>query len=184
MRIPSSSGRRATSARRRRSPCPICREQAAVALVTYVFGSRLPAHGRCVSTASRAGRAQHPDRRLTAYVVEACVECRWHHLLRVLPIGGRASLAHGLSRHPVANARSPRRRGGDAPWPTTGHLHRATDTGLSCPHDDCSQSDLPSTPSARLGRPVRRPVSGTVSSGHGADSARSQRAVAANTAST
>mgnify|MGYP000429149550 CR=1 FL=1 len=23
-----------------------------------------------------------------AYVVEACVECRWHHLLRVLPVGG------------------------------------------------------------------------------------------------
>jgi hypothetical protein len=23
---------------------------------------------------------------MTAYVVEACPECRWHHLLRVLPV--------------------------------------------------------------------------------------------------
>jgi len=27
---------------------------------------------------------------LTAYVVEACVECRWHHLLRVLPVGSKS----------------------------------------------------------------------------------------------
>ena len=28
-------------------------------------------------------------RQYAAYVVEACTECRWHHLLRVLPISGR-----------------------------------------------------------------------------------------------
>ena len=27
---------------------------------------------------------------VNAYVVEACVECRWNHLLRVIPVGGRA----------------------------------------------------------------------------------------------
>ena len=26
------------------------------------------------------------QRELRAYVVEACTECRWHHLLRVLPL--------------------------------------------------------------------------------------------------
>jgi hypothetical protein len=23
---------------------------------------------------------------MTAYVVEACPECRWHHLLRIIPV--------------------------------------------------------------------------------------------------
>jgi len=68
--------------------CPIC-EEVNLVLVTYVFGPRLPAHGRCVATkadlAALNGRAEDLD----AYVVEACTNCRWHHLLRVLPIGGR-----------------------------------------------------------------------------------------------
>ena len=75
------------------SVCPICAD-GQLRLVTYVFGSRLPAHGRCVSTAKemsqlsrRARRAQGRDE-LTAYVVEACVECRWHHLRTVLPLNG------------------------------------------------------------------------------------------------
>jgi len=71
-----------------RATCPIC-EAVKLRLVTYVFGSRLPSHGRCVSTAKEmASLGQRADD-LTAYVVEACVECRWHHLLRVLPVGGR-----------------------------------------------------------------------------------------------
>jgi hypothetical protein len=66
--------------------CPIC-EEAKLRIVTYVFGHRLPAHGRCVSTAKELrqigarGQGEH-----TAYVVEACTECRWHHLLRVIPL--------------------------------------------------------------------------------------------------
>ena len=62
--------------------CPVC-EQENLRLVTYVFGGGLPAHGRCVSTAEEMAKlARHgTDRR--AYVVEACVGCRWHHLLRV-----------------------------------------------------------------------------------------------------
>jgi hypothetical protein len=56
--------------------------------VTYVFGSRLPSHGRCVSTAAELSKLNTRTDPLTAYVVEACTECRWHHLLRVLPIGG------------------------------------------------------------------------------------------------
>jgi hypothetical protein len=70
------------------SPCPIC-EEPQLRLVTYVFGPRLPAHGRCVSTAKELSALDRRRDELTAYVVEACVACRWHHLLRVLPVGGR-----------------------------------------------------------------------------------------------
>lgn len=68
-------------------PCPICRVEQ-LFLVTYVFGSRLPSHGRCVSTAAELAKLNTRTDPLTAYVVEACAQCRWHHLLRVLPIGG------------------------------------------------------------------------------------------------
>jgi hypothetical protein len=67
--------------------CPIC-EQADLKLITYVFGARLPAQGRCVSTAKELRQLGARSDELTAYVVEACIECRWHHLLRVLPVGG------------------------------------------------------------------------------------------------
>jgi hypothetical protein len=70
-----------------RTRCPICDEDHLV-LVTYVFGPRLPKHGRCVTT--RAELAQFNRRRedYAAYVVEACRTCAWHHLLRVMPLGG------------------------------------------------------------------------------------------------
>lgn len=71
-----------------RALCPIC-QAAPLRLVTYVFGPRLPAHGRCVSTAKEMNAINQRGDELTAYVVEACVECRWHHLLRVLPVGAR-----------------------------------------------------------------------------------------------
>lgn len=62
--------------------CPIC-ELANLRIVTYVFGHRLPAHGRCVTSAAELRRlAQRPDGEATAYMVEACPGCRWHHLLR------------------------------------------------------------------------------------------------------
>lgn len=70
------------------TPCPIC-EAVNLRLVTYVFGHGIGPQGRCVSTAKdmRSLNARPDD--LNAYVVEACTECRWHHLLRVLPVGGR-----------------------------------------------------------------------------------------------
>lgn len=70
--------------------CPICRETE-LRLVTYVFGPRLPSHGRCVSSAADLAKLESRTDELTAYVVEACVGCRWHHLLRVLPVGGDRS---------------------------------------------------------------------------------------------
>ena len=69
-------------------PCPIC-ESPALRLVTYVFGPRLPAHGRCVSTAKELAMLNRRRDELSAYVVEACVACHWHHLRKVLPLGGR-----------------------------------------------------------------------------------------------
>ncbi len=69
-----------------RADCPIC-EESKLSIVTYVFGHGLPASGRCVTSAKelrRLGRASRGE--LTAYVVEACADCRWHHLLRVIPV--------------------------------------------------------------------------------------------------
>ena len=66
---------------------PICSAQE-LRLITYVFGPRLPAHGRCVATAEELAKLNARPDELTAYVVEACVACRWHHLLRVQPLGG------------------------------------------------------------------------------------------------
>ncbi len=69
-----------------RAACPIC-AQPDLRLVTYVFGERLPSHGKCVANAAEMAAIQRRSQGLTAYVVEACIGCRWHHLLRVLPIG-------------------------------------------------------------------------------------------------
>jgi hypothetical protein len=61
--------------------CPIC-EDANLVLVTYVFGPRLPAHGRCVtSKAELRSLAKRPGE-LAAYVVEVCPDCHWNHLAR------------------------------------------------------------------------------------------------------
>jgi hypothetical protein len=68
--------------------CPIC-EEPELRLVTYVFGARLPAHGRCVSTAAEMATLNRRRDELSAYVVEACVGCHWHHLRKVIPLGGR-----------------------------------------------------------------------------------------------
>ena len=72
--------------------CPIC-EETNLTLVTYVFGPRLPKHGRCVTTKKDLAQLNTNSEDLDAYVVEACVNCRWHHLLRVLPLGGKRTRA-------------------------------------------------------------------------------------------
>ena len=61
--------------------CPIC-EEANVVLVTYVFGPRMPAHGRCVTTKAEMQRLSRGGEELAAYVVEVCPSCRWNHLAR------------------------------------------------------------------------------------------------------
>ncbi|MEO8162729.1 MAG: DUF5318 family protein, partial [Ilumatobacteraceae bacterium] len=67
--------------------CPIC-AVSNVVLVTYVFGPYLPKHGRCITAASELEKFRHQQFDYTAYVVEACQLCGWHHLLRSIPTGG------------------------------------------------------------------------------------------------
>jgi hypothetical protein len=68
--------------------CPICEEEQIV-LVSFVFGPRLPAHGRCVTSAKELDRLDRRTGQLACYVVEVCPSCAWNHLLRSFPLGGR-----------------------------------------------------------------------------------------------
>ncbi|MBM3684775.1 MAG: hypothetical protein FJW83_09610 [Actinobacteria bacterium] len=69
--------------------CPICEDEC-LALVTYVFGPRLPAHGRCVGSLEELRRFTAEARRssgtFTCYVVEVCPGCSWNYLARVFPL--------------------------------------------------------------------------------------------------
>lgn len=66
--------------------CPVC-EDYEVAHVTYVFGPRLPAFGRCISTPGELERLDARKAHLTGYVVEVCAACGWNHLVRVTSLG-------------------------------------------------------------------------------------------------
>ena len=68
-------------------PCPICEEEAVI-LVTYAFGPRLPAGGRCISTAREMAKLARGAVQVSCYVVEVCPGCAWNHLTRVIPVGG------------------------------------------------------------------------------------------------
>jgi hypothetical protein len=72
--------------------CPIC-EDRPLTLVTFVFGARLPAHGRCITDSKELAKfARRPDE-LACYVVEVCTECSWNHLARTFVVGGTAARA-------------------------------------------------------------------------------------------
>jgi hypothetical protein len=82
--------------------CPIC-EEAAVVHVTYVFGPRLPAHGRCTSSPEELARLCRRADEVVCYVVEVCPACAWNHLVRMYPAGGRHR--HGAAgRDPLRGA--------------------------------------------------------------------------------
>lgn len=66
-------------------PCPICEQQ--LHHVTYVFGPRLPQHGRCISVASELERLARRRATYTGYVVEVCADCGWNHLVRSYLLG-------------------------------------------------------------------------------------------------
>jgi hypothetical protein len=74
--------------RQTRIECPIC-EADRLVHVTYVFGPRLPPSGRCISAPGEMASLDRRADALTAYVVEVCRTCQWHHLVRTMPIGGR-----------------------------------------------------------------------------------------------
>jgi Family of unknown function (DUF5318) len=68
-------------------PCPICEEEP-VTLVTYAFGARLPAGGRCVTNAREMAKLARGPSSVTCYVVEVCTGCAWNHLTKVFHVGG------------------------------------------------------------------------------------------------
>ncbi len=67
--------------------CPIC-ETSNLVFVTYVFGPRLPPFGRCITSKKELAQLARRRDQLTAYLVEVCPACSWHHLLRTAPLGG------------------------------------------------------------------------------------------------
>ena len=69
-------------------PCPIC-ETDSMVLVTYVFGDRMPASGRCILKGEELAKLDRAVEERYAYVVEVCGGCSWNHLVRSFPIGRR-----------------------------------------------------------------------------------------------
>ncbi len=66
--------------------CPVC-EECDLVEVTYVFGPRLPKHGRCVTSDKELERIDARRSESQGYVVEVCVECGWNHLTRSRRLG-------------------------------------------------------------------------------------------------
>jgi hypothetical protein len=69
--------------------CPIC-ELADLVLVSYAFGSGLPAHGKLITSSAdlnRAARASTSE--VACYVVEVCPACSWNHLSRTYTVSSR-----------------------------------------------------------------------------------------------
>lgn len=62
-------------------PCPVCADHH-LRHVTYVFGPRLPAHGRCITSEGELARIRRRKGAFTGYVVEVCAGCGWNHLVR------------------------------------------------------------------------------------------------------
>ena len=66
--------------------CPIC-EDDNIVLVTYAFGDRLPASGRCITAKGELTKLAKNRKRLACYVVEVCPSCSWNHLARTFLLG-------------------------------------------------------------------------------------------------
>lgn len=72
--------------------CPVCGE-GKVVLVSYVFGPRLPAFGRCITSRRELQAIAKRPGQFSCYVVEVCPKCSWNHLARTFllnPARGRA----------------------------------------------------------------------------------------------
>jgi len=68
--------------------CPIC-EEGQLVLVSFAFGPRLPAHGRCVTSRDELTKLARRAPELSCYVVEVCPDCEWNHLARTFLLGRR-----------------------------------------------------------------------------------------------
>ena len=73
--------------RRTQDPCPICTD-ATLVTVTFVFGAKLPAGGRCPGTAAELKALCRRPEPVLCYEVEVCPDCAWHHLMKKYPAGG------------------------------------------------------------------------------------------------
>lgn len=62
--------------------CPVCERDESLVHVTYVFGPRLPKHGRCITLRGELARLARRPGQHVAYVVEVCTGCSWNHLVR------------------------------------------------------------------------------------------------------
>jgi len=70
----------------RTEDCPIC-EDATLVLVSFAFGARLPAHGRCITTRKELTQLRRGAQEATCYVVEVCTACAWNQLVRSFRLG-------------------------------------------------------------------------------------------------
>jgi hypothetical protein len=66
--------------------CPICEEDNIV-LVTYAFGTGLPASGRCITQKGELAKLTKGRRQMACYVVEVCPSCSWNHLAKTFLLG-------------------------------------------------------------------------------------------------
>lgn len=64
-------------------PCPVCEADSLVS-VMYAFGPKLPAHGRCLSSAKEMAKLVQLSTQTKVYEVEVCLKCRWNHLERMI----------------------------------------------------------------------------------------------------
>ena len=66
--------------------CPIC-EDDQIVLVTYAFGNKLPASGRCITAKGELAKLAKGRAQLAVYVVEVCPSCHWNHLAKTFLLG-------------------------------------------------------------------------------------------------
>ena len=70
----------------RSEDCPIC-DEPSLTLVSFAFGARLPAHGRCITTRKELTQLKRGPQESTCYVVEVCTACAWNQLIRSFKLG-------------------------------------------------------------------------------------------------
>lgn len=79
----------ADAGRRVDEECPICAD-AYLLLVSYVFGPRLPASGRCVANKKELSKLSAAGNDLAGYVIEVCPDCGWNHLHQAYSLSPRS----------------------------------------------------------------------------------------------
>ena len=66
--------------------CPVCNQEK-LSNVMYVFGPRLPSHGRCISVSGELDRINKRSGEFTGYLIEVCIKCGWNHMIRSMTLG-------------------------------------------------------------------------------------------------